>query len=42
MVMEQWGNGETYNEATWVERGRHAVRQTLEGMFELGRVLIVL
>ncbi|MDK4590798.1 hypothetical protein QG145_06995, partial [Kingella kingae] len=27
MVMEQWGNGETYNEATWVERGRHAVRQ---------------
>ena len=42
MVMEQWGNGETYNEATWVERGRHAVRQTLEGMFELGRALIVL
>lgn len=42
IVMEQWGNGETYNEATWVERGRHAVRQTLEGMFELGRVLIVL
>lgn len=42
MVMEQWGNGETYNEATWIERGRHAVRQTLEGMFELGRALIVL
>lgn len=42
MVMEQWGNGETYNEATWIERGRHAVRQTMEGMFELGRALIVL
>ena len=42
MIMEQWGNGEAYNEATWIERGRHAVRQTLEGMFELGRVLIVL
>ena len=42
MVMEQWGNGETYDEATWIERGRHAVRQTMEGMFELGRALIVL
>lgn len=42
MVMEQWGNGETYDEAVWIERGRHAVRQTMEGMFELGRVLIVL
>ena len=42
MVMEQWGNGETYNEATWIERGRQAVRQTLEGMFELGRALIIL
>ena len=42
MVMEQWGYGEIYNEATWVERGRHAVRQTMEGRFELGRVLIVL
>lgn len=42
MIMEQWGNGETYNENIWIERGRHAVRQTLEGMFELGRALIVL
>ena len=42
MIMEQWGNGETYDEATWIERGRHAVRQTMEGMFELGRALIVL
>ena len=42
MIMEQWGNGETYNENIWVERGRHSVRQTLEGMFELGRALIVL
>lgn len=42
MVMEQWGYGETYNEERWIERGRHAVRQTLEGMFELGRALIVL
>ena len=42
MVMEQWGNGEVYDEATWIERGRHAVRQTMEGMFELGRALIVL
>ncbi|MDO4247481.1 MAG: DUF3102 domain-containing protein [Neisseria sp.] len=42
MVMEQWGYGETYNEDRWIERGRQAVRQTMEGMFELGRALIVL
>ncbi|HGG9908737.1 TPA: DUF3102 domain-containing protein [Neisseria meningitidis] len=42
LVMEQWGNGETYSEERWVERGRQAVRQTMEGMFELGRALIVL
>ncbi len=42
MVMEQWGNGETYNEERWIERGRQAVRQTMEGMFELGRTLIIL
>lgn len=42
MVMEQWGNGEVYNEATWIERGRQAVHKTLEGMFELGRALIIL
>ncbi|CWO41393.1 phage protein [Neisseria meningitidis] len=42
MVMEQWGNGETYDEPTWIERGRQAVRQTMEGMFELGRALIIL
>lgn len=42
MVMEQWGNGEVYNEDRWIERGRLAVRQTMEGMFELGRALIVL
>ena len=41
-VMEQWGNGEVYNEATWIERGRQAVVKTLEGMFELGKTLIVL
>lgn len=22
MVMEQWGNGEAYNEDRWIERGR--------------------
>lgn len=42
MVMEQWGNGETYSEERWIERGRLAVRQTMEGMFELGRALIIL
>ena len=42
IVMEQWGNGEVYNEDRWIERGRQAMRQTVEGMFELGRVLIVL
>ena len=42
MVMEQWGNGETYNEERWIERGRQAVRQTMEGMFLLGRALIIL
>ena len=41
MVMEQWGNGEVYNEDVWVERGRQAVHKTLEGMFELGRALII-
>ena len=42
MIMEQWGNGEVYNEATWIERGRQAALKTMEGMFELGRALIVL
>ena len=42
MVMEQWGNGEIYNEDRWIERGRQAAQKTLEGMFELGRALIVL
>lgn len=42
MIMEQWGDGEIYNEATWIERGRQAVVKTLEGMFELGRALIIL
>lgn len=41
-IMEKFANGEAYNEAIWIERGRHAVRQTLEGMFELGRALIVI
>lgn len=41
-TMEKFANGEAYNEAIWIERGRHAVRQTLEGMFELGRALIVI
>lgn len=41
-IMEKFANGEVYNEAIWIERGRHAVRQTLEGMFELGRALIVI
>ena len=41
-VMEKFSNGEAYNEAIWIERGRFAVRQTMEGMFELGRALIVI
>ncbi len=41
-VMEQWGGGETYNEDRWIERARQAARKTLEGMFDLGRALIVL
>lgn len=41
-IMEKFANGEAYKEAIWIERGRHAVRQTLEGMFELGRALIVI
>ncbi len=41
-VMEKFSNGEAYNEAVWIERGRFAVRQTMEGMFELGRTLIVI
>ncbi|MPY07390.1 hypothetical protein [Moraxella catarrhalis] len=41
-VMEQWGDGEVYNEAVWVEKGKQAINKTLEGMFELGKALIVL
>ena len=41
-VMEQWGDGEIYNEAVWVEKGKQAINKTLEGMFELGKALIVL
>lgn len=41
-VMEQWGNCEAYNEERWVERAKQAVRKAMEGMFELGRALIVL
>lgn len=41
-VMARFSNGEAYNEAVWIERGRFAVRQTMEGMFELGRALIVI
>lgn len=41
-VMAKFANGETYNEAIWIERGRFAVRQTMEGMFELGRALIII
>ena len=41
-IMTKFANGEAYNEAIWIERGRYAVRQTMEGMFELGRALIVI
>ena len=41
-VMDRFSNGEAYNEAVWIERGRFAVRQTMEGMFELGRALIII
>ena len=41
-VMAQWANGEKYDEKVMIERGRFAVRQTLEGRFELGRVLIII
>ena len=30
-VMAQWANGEKYDEKVMIERGRFAVRQTLEG-----------
>ncbi len=42
MVMEQWANGEVYSEERWIERARFAAQKTLEGMFELGRALIIL
>lgn len=41
-VMEKYSGGEAYNETVWIERGRFAVRQTMEGMFELGRALIII
>ena len=31
-----------YNEAVWIEKGKQAINKTLEGMFELGKALIVL
>ena len=41
-VMDAWGNGEVYNEDRWVERAKQAARQALEGLFELGRALIII
>ena len=41
-VMEQWGGGERYNEDLWVERAKQAARKAMEGMFELGKALIIL
>lgn len=41
-VMDAWGGGENYNEDRWIERARQAARQALEGLFELGRALIIL
>lgn len=41
-VMDKFSSGEAYNETVWIERGRFAVRQTMEGMFELGRALIII
>ena len=41
-VMDKFSGGEAYNETVWIERGRFAVRQTMEGMFELGRALIII
>lgn len=41
-VMDKFSNGEAYNETVWIERGRFAARQTMEGMFELGRALIII
>lgn len=41
-VMDKFSGGEAYNETVWIERGRFAARQTMEGMFELGRTLIII
>lgn len=41
-VMDKFSGGEAYNETVWIERGRFAARQTMEGMFELGRALIII
>lgn len=42
LVMAEWGDNEIYNETLWIERAKQSVVKTLEGMFELGRALIIL
>lgn len=39
-VMDRFSNGEAYNEAVWIERGRFAVRQTIFKLFSVNCRLI--
>ena len=41
-VMDEWGNGEVFDERALIERGRMAAQYAAASIYELGRVLIIL
>lgn len=41
-VMDEWGNGEIFDERALIERGRMAAHYAVASIYELGRVLIIL
>ena len=41
-VMDEWGNGELFDERALIERGRIATQYAVASIYELGRVLIIL
>ena len=41
-VMNQWANGEVYDEKIYVERGKMKFQEAQDAFFEFGRILIVL
>ena len=41
-VMDEWGNGDVFDELALIERGRMAAQYAVASIYELGRVLIIL